>query len=101
MIVVNVVISARAELMVEFKRGEHSSWDPDEEIQTWEKRKAVLASSEVSEDEENEDESAPAVESPKQVEGIDPVNVEPDVGAKEVSPEFGEVATSTEDIVGD
>ena len=29
---VNAVLSARAELMAKFKRGEHSSWDPDEEI---------------------------------------------------------------------
>ena len=37
-IVVDAVLSARAELMGEYKRGEHSSWDPDEEIQTWDKR---------------------------------------------------------------
>ena len=28
-IAVDVVLSARAELMGEFKRGEHSNWDPD------------------------------------------------------------------------
>ena len=33
-IAVDAVLSARAELMGEFKRGEHSSWDLDEEIQT-------------------------------------------------------------------
>ena len=33
-IVVDAVLSARAELMGEYKRGEHSSWDPDEEIET-------------------------------------------------------------------
>ena len=33
-IVVDAVLSARAELMGEFKIGEHSSWDPDEEIET-------------------------------------------------------------------
>ena len=33
-IVVNPILSARAELMAEFKRGEHSNWDPDEEIRT-------------------------------------------------------------------
>ena len=37
------VLNARAELMGEFKRGEHSSWDPDEEIWTWDKRATVLA----------------------------------------------------------
>ena len=41
-IVVDAVLSARAELMGEYKRGEHSSWDPDEEIETWRKREAVL-----------------------------------------------------------
>ena len=33
-IVVNSVLSSRAELMGKFKRGEHSSWDPNEEILT-------------------------------------------------------------------
>ena len=33
-IAVNAVLSARAELMGKFKRGEHSSWDPNEEILT-------------------------------------------------------------------
>ena len=33
-IVVDAVLSAKAELMGEYKRGEHSSWDPDEEIWT-------------------------------------------------------------------
>ena len=31
-IVVDFVLSARAELMEEYKRGKHSSWDPNEEI---------------------------------------------------------------------
>ena len=42
-----------------------------------------------------------AVESPKQVEGVDFERVEPDVGAKEVALESGEVAASAEDIAGD
>ena len=92
----NSILSARAELMAEFKRGEHSSWDPDEEIRTWEKRKALIAGGEVSEDEEIKDESAPAVGSPKPVEGV-----EPDVGAKEVVPEPVETVASAEDIAGD
>ena len=37
-ITVDVVLSARAELMGKFKRDEHSSWDLDEEIRTWDKR---------------------------------------------------------------
>ena len=65
-IAVDAVLSARAELMGEFKRGEHSSWDPDEEIETWRKREAVLAGGEPGFDgEASDDEGAPAVESPK------------------------------------
>ena len=55
-IAVDAVLNARAELMGEFKRGEHSSWDPDEEIRTWDKRAAVLTGGEASKDEEDEDE---------------------------------------------
>ena len=33
-IVVDAILRARAELMGEFKRGEHAAWDPDQEIQT-------------------------------------------------------------------
>ena len=49
-IAVDAVLSARAELMGEFKRDEHSSWDPDEEIETWRKREAVLAGAEFASD---------------------------------------------------
>ena len=100
-IVVDVVLSARAELMGEFKRCEHSSWDPEEEIRTWDKRAAVLAGGEASEDEEDEDELTLAAESPKQAEGVNPGSTEPDVGATEVTLESGEVAASAEDIAGD
>ena len=48
---VDVVLSARAELMGEYRRGEHSSSDPDEEIQTWDKRAAVLAGDKAASDE--------------------------------------------------
>ena len=65
-IAVDAVLSARAELMGEYKRGEHSSWDPDEEIETWKKREAVLAAGDdASDGEAEEEEVAPAVESPK------------------------------------
>ena len=67
-IAVDAVLSARAELMEEFKRGEHSSWDPNEEIETWRKREAVLAGDEAASDEEEVDEGAPAAGSPKQKE---------------------------------
>ena len=45
-IAVAAVLSAHAELMEEFKRGEHACWDPDQEIETWKKREAVLAAGE-------------------------------------------------------
>ena len=99
-IAVNDILSACAKLMAEFKRSEHSSWDPDEEIQTWDKRKAVLAGDEASEHEVIEDESAPVAGSPKPVEGVDPESDEPNVGTKEVTPKSVEVAPSAEDIVG-
>ena len=89
-IVVDVMLGVRAKLMGEFKRGEHSSWDPDEEIRTWDKKAAMLAGGEASEDEDDEDELAPVAEGPEQAEGVDPENVE-----------SGEVAASAEDITGD
>ena len=75
-IVVDAVLSARAELMGEFKRGEHSSWDPDEE---------------------DDEEEAPVVESPKQQEEVVlPELGEPAAGAEGVVPE-PEDAAATED----
>ena len=56
----------------------------------------------ASDEEEDEEESAPAVGSPKPVEmGVDPERVEPDVEAKEVVPEPIEIAASVKDIAGD
>ena len=84
---VDAVLSARAELMGEFKRGEHSSWDPDEEIEIWRKREAVLARVESTSDgEASEDEGAPVVESPKQ-------------HVEEVVPELGESAAGVDGTV--
>ncbi|KAL5583527.1 hypothetical protein UlMin_015969 [Ulmus minor] len=62
-IAVDTVLSARAELMEEFKRGEHASWDPDQEIETWRKREAVLAAGEDESDADEEE--TPAAGSPK------------------------------------
>ena len=67
-IAVYAVLHARAELLGEFKRGEHASWDPNQEIKTWEKREVVLAKGEEEESNEEEDESTPVAESPKQIE---------------------------------
>ena len=60
----------------------------------------MIVGGDVSEDEKIEDESAPAARSSKPVEGVDPVRVEPDVGAKEVVPEPVEEAASAENIAG-
>lgn len=40
-IAVDVVLSTRAKLMEEYKKGEHASWDLDQEIQTWKKTKGL------------------------------------------------------------
>ena len=61
----------------------------------------VLAGGEASEDEDKDEEQALVAEDPKQAEGVDPENAEPDVGATEVAPESGEVAASAEDITGE
>ena len=100
-IAVNAVLSARAELMAEFKRGEHPSWDPDEEIRTWEKRQALMAGGEVSEEEEAE-EAALAAESPKQKEDdVVPEQGEPDAGAEGVVPEPEDVAAPEDLAAGE
>ena len=84
-------------------RGKHSSWDPDEEIETWRKREAVLAGDEPASDGESSDnEGAPAMESPKQKE-VDVVSEhgEPDAGAEVVAPESKDAAASAEDLATD
>ena len=102
-IAVDVVLSARAELMGEYKRGEHSSWDPDEEIETWKKREAVLAAGDdASNAEAKEEEMALAVEGPKQQEvGGDTEQVEPEAVAVAVVPEPAGTAASAEDLSKD
>lgn len=61
----------------------------------------MIVGGEVSENEEIQDESALVVGSPKPVEGVDHVSVEPDVGAKDVATESREGAASVVDIAGD
>ena len=93
--------SSDLELMEEFKRGEHASWDPDQEIETWKKREAVLATGK-DESDADEEEEAPAAGSPKTQETVtDPEHVEPDAGAEPVVPEPEDVAASAEDIAKD
>ena len=64
----------------------------------------MLAAGEDMTDEEDEDEeeSAPAVWSPRQLElGVGFEQVKPDMGAKEVPTDIEEWAASREDITGD
>jgi len=99
-VAVNAVLSARAELMAEFKRGEHSSWDPDEEIWTWEKRQTLMASGDVSEDEELE-EATLATESPMQKDDdVTPEMGEPAAGVEGVEPEPEDVAAPEDPAAG-
>ena len=99
-IAVNAVLSARAELMAEFKKGEHSSWDPDEEIRTWERRQTLMAGGEVSEEEEVE-EATLAAESPKQKDDVAPEQGEPAAGAEGVVPEPEDVAAPEDPAAGE
>ena len=90
-IAVDAVLSARAGLMGEFKRGDHSNWDPHEEIRTWERRATVLDGDADASEDEDEEESALAIGSPKQVElGGGSKQVESDAGAKAASGDLGE-----------
>ena len=61
---VDDILHARVELMEEFMSGQHTSWDPDQEIQTWKDKKAVLARGDE-EEETDEDELTPIDDSPK------------------------------------
>ena len=100
-IAVDAVLSARAELMAEYKRGEHSSWDPDEEIRVWEKRAAVLAGGEEASVEEDEEE-APAVGSPLSKEKeVESEQVEPEAGTEVVVSEPAGATASAEGLARD
>ena len=81
-IAMDALLSARAKLMGEYKRGEHTSWDLDEEIRTWEKRVAVVVWDGDDFKEEGDEELAPAIVSPK--------NIEPDARAKDVAADMEE-----------
>ncbi|KAL5565346.1 hypothetical protein UlMin_028510 [Ulmus minor] len=98
-IAVNAILSARAELMAEFKKGEHSSWDPDEEIRTWERRQTLMAGGDVSEEEEVE-EAALAAESLKQKDDVAPEQGELAAGAEGVMPEPEDVAAHEDPTAG-
>ena len=66
-IAVDVILCAWAELMEEFKRGEQTRRDLDEESWTWKRREAVLAGG-GDEYEDDDDESTLMARSLKQVE---------------------------------
>ena len=103
-IAVDAELNARAELMREFKRAEHTSWDPTQEFQTWKRREVVLA---VGEDETDEEELPLVVGSSKQVElGDSSKKAKPKVGAGDVAgdavaKEDVEPIVSQEDITKD
>ena len=73
--------------MEKFKKGEHASWDSDEEIRTREKRAAMFAGgSDDSEEEGDEEELASAVRSPKQVDlRGSSKKIEPNAGSEDVA----------------
>ena len=77
--------------MEEYKKGEHASWDSNQEIETWKKKEAMLAAGEeVTDEEEDDEESAPAMGSLKQLEmGVDPERGEPDGGLRKSYPSLG------------
>ena len=106
-IVVDVIISARAELMGEFKRCEHANWDPDEEICTWRRREAMRARDGEGSKEEDKEEPALVAGSPKSKElGDSSKQVKPDAGAKEAAGDAEvqgpvEPVVSQEDITKD
>ena len=84
-IAIDAILHAWTELMENFKKGEHANLDPNQEIQTWKNREAMLAKGDK-ESEEKEDESTPMVESPR--------HVEPEIATTEKSTaekEVGEV----------
>ena len=90
--------------MGEFKRGEHATWDSDQEIQTWKTREAMLAKGDEGESDEEEDESTLMGESPKQVEvGDSSSQAERKAGTEEMVMDVGlkesiEPIMSQEDI---
>ena len=73
--------------MGKFKRGKHSNWDPDPEIQTRKDREAVLAKCDEDFNEE-EEESTPVAGSPMHAKLRD--------SSKQLKPKAG-----TGDVVGD
>ena len=42
-VAVDAILHARAELIEEFKAGQHTDWDPDFEINVWKEREVELA----------------------------------------------------------
>ena len=88
-IAVDVMFNARAELMEDFKKGEHRSSNPDKEIWTWKRRQVVL---DGGGDESKEDEDlALVIEIPKLTEVGD--------SSKQSVPEVGDGDVGKEGLV--
>ena len=91
--------------MEEFKKGEHASWDPNQEIQTWKRRAAVRAGGDYETD--DEEKLALTVGSLKQVElGGSYKQIEPNAGSEDAAGDAGEQGlvepiASHEDITRD
>ena len=106
-IAVDAMLHAKAELMGKFKRGEHASRDPNQEIQTWEKIVVVLAKGAEEESNEEDDESTLMAGSLKQTElGDSSKKAEPKVGTGDVAGDVRkqgpvEPIASQEDITKD
>ena len=105
----DAVLSSQVELMEEYKKGEHTSWDPNQEFQTWKRREVVLAVGEDETDEEDEDEEELplVVGSSKQVElGGSSKQIGPNVSPDDAASDMGEQGpieptASHEDITRD
>ena len=91
--------------MEEFKKGEHTSWDPDEEIQMWKRWQAMLDGG--GDESEEDEELAAMIRSPKQSElGDGSKEAKPEAGVGNVSGDVGkqgpiEHVVSQEDITKD
>ena len=108
-IVVDAVLRARVELMGEFKRGEQTSQDPDEQIWTWKIREALVAAGGDGEEseEKEEEESTPIAGSLKHAKlGDSSKQARAKAGAGDVLGDMGEQGpaepvASHEDITRD
>ena len=77
--------------MGEFKRGEQTSWDLDEEIRTWKRKEAVLTGGGDGKESKEDEELTPILGSLKHAElGDSSKQVGPEAGCGEVRGDMGE-----------